>query len=289
MIVLSDFRQLFGLARPVNLLIAALTFAFSAYISHLFSFTFVEEWVFWVEMSLIVTIMAGGYWINDVADLSIDRINKPHLVRVSIYISAKKVMTAYFVANAFVLLGSLLLPPKFQLLNLSAVLVLYVYAQRFKRQAVIGNLLIAALSAAVVLAGGLTAHLKMAHLWGIILSFQLTFVREISKDVEDLRGDLQHGLQTLPILVGIRQSRRVIWVALGVLLLSCNLPLLVHWLVFDVVLRFYIGISMVLVQLPLLMAVKKLGRSRRPSDFGELSQMLKFIMVMGLLSLLAIR
>lgn len=285
---IADLRHLFWLARPLNLLIAALTFAFSAYVSFLFRFDFAFQWLFWLELGLLTAIMAAGYWINDVADQAIDRVNKPRLVRVSIFISAKKVMTAYFTASGLALLASLPLPFKFQLLNVGAVVALYFYARYFKRQAVIGNLIIAALTAAVVLAGGLLLHLKMAHFWGMGLAFQITFIREVCKDVEDLRGDLQHGLRTLPIMVGLRQTKTVIWVSLGLLLLSCNAPVLVHWLLSGELPRFYAFLSMALVQIPLLRAARMLRRARRPADYGRLSRLLKYVMLAGLITLLAI-
>lgn len=284
----ADLGHLFWLARPVNLLIAGLTFAFSAYISYLFRFDFAFDRVFWVELLLLGAIMAAGYWINDVADLAIDRVNKLHAVRVSKFISAKKVMTAYFVANGVVLLLSLALPLKFQLLNVGAIGALYYYARLFKRQAVIGNLVIAALTAAVVLAGGLLAHLKMGHLWGMILAFLITFIREVCKDVEDLPGDLEHGLQTLPILVGVKQTRSVIWVGLGLLLLACNAPYFVHWVLAEQNLRVYVLLSMMLVQVPLLRVARLLRQARKPADYGVLSRLLKYLMVAGLITLLAI-
>ena len=37
-------------------------------------------------------------------------------------------------------------------------------------------------------------------------AFGISLIREMIKDVEDYRGDLQAGLKTLPILIGIKQT-----------------------------------------------------------------------------------
>ena len=50
---------------------------------------------FWATLLTIAGIAATGYWINDVYDFRIDRINKPNRTIVNAILSVKKVMTIY--------------------------------------------------------------------------------------------------------------------------------------------------------------------------------------------------
>lgn len=282
----QDFVSLWKMARPVNVLIAICTYGLSVYLSALKSFTFFDSTLFWTEGLILTGIMVGGYWINDIYDYKIDQINKPHKTRVGAFISTKKAMTIYLVWSVAILAGNLLFPFKFWVLNISCMTALYFYAYYFKRKAVIGNLMVAGLTSAVFLAGGMLIHLKLAHLWGMIFSFAITFIREVTKDVEDLRGDLQFGLQTLPIQVGIRMTKQVLAVGYGLLLVACWFPFIFERLKFGFWLWEYALLNTFLVQLPLLFIFIRMMRARRPVEFGQQSRWLKILIGAGLVTIL---
>ncbi|MBX3102499.1 MAG: UbiA family prenyltransferase [Bacteroidetes bacterium] len=286
MLTPRDIGYLWRLSRPLNLGIGALTFGLSAYISGLHSWGFLQDALFWAELTLLVGIMAGGYWINDVYDRRIDLVNKPGKTLISTHISAKKVLTCYWVA--FLVLGtaSLFLPLKFLLLNLGALMALHTYARVLKRRAILGNVLIAILAGLVVLAGALLYHLKLALLWGIGFAILTTLIREIVKDVEDMRGDMQHGLRTFPILMGISASKRLLGIFYTLLLAACLAPLPLHYRLNGIWLWPYL-LYHTLGVIPLIVWARiRLSWARQPHDFGKQSQLLKLIMLLGLFSLL---
>lgn len=282
----QDFRSFWLLARPLNLGIAWITLVLSAYLSAIGHWFFWTDANFWFEGLALLAAMVGGYYINDVYDFRIDQVNKPDRALVGSRISRKKVLTAYLVSVAVSLLATVTLPWKFWIVNASALGVLYLYAAYFKRYAVIGNVLVAALTALVVLAGALLYHLKMPLFWGMVFAFEITFVREVCKDVEDMKGDLRFGLQTLPIVIGIGRTRQVLQLSYGILLISTWLPTAFHLVVEGISLERYFIVSLILVQLPLLYCQLLLRGATRPEQFGQQSQMLKLIMAGGLVSLL---
>ncbi|MFW5658871.1 MAG: geranylgeranylglycerol-phosphate geranylgeranyltransferase, partial [Bacteroidota bacterium] len=283
----NDFITLVRLGRPLNLLISAGVFAYAAWFSFDASTRFVQLPLFWEELAMMLLIAMAGYWINDVYDFQIDRINKPHKQLVSVTISRKKVVSAYLVVNAFVLGYTLAtLPPKYIFINVLAMFLLYIYASVFKKLAIIGNLLIATLTSLVVFAGAwLHDPMQLKLLWLMLFAFELTLIREIVKDVEDMRGDMAYDLRTLPLIVGIRQSKVWIAVMMGLFALTCNLPWLFHRVLWGEWLVIYPLVSVFLVQLPVLGLVVLLRRAIRPRDFGRLSQLLKWLIPLGLLSL----
>lgn len=286
----SKFWRELGLfvriARPGNLAIAAATFTLAAYVSGQRTWGFAADWRYWLELALMLAIMAGGYWVNDAYDFKIDRINRPTQTVVGPHLSRKKVLSVYFAATWLALTLSLLLWWKWTLINGCAAVTLYLYAAYFKRTAVVGNLVIASLTALVVLSGALLYTLALPLLWAMVFAFGITFAREVTKDVEDIRGDLQHGLHTLPILLGIRRTKWVLLVTHALMIGACWVPVLVHHLLGQDDLLRYAYTSVLLVQLPLVYVMVLVRRSRRPADFGEQATLLKAVIGGGLVSIL---
>ncbi len=284
-----DWYYLFRLSRPPNLIIAWLCFVVAAHISSLWQWDFFSDSLFWLESFLMLSIMAAGYWINDVYDYRIDRINKPNKVWVNAHISSKKVITAYIFANLISVILTLLLPIKFWIINYFAIITLYLYARFFKRASVLGNLVVSGLTGLVVLAGALLYHLKLPLVWMMLFSFVINFIREVTKDIEDLEGDMQYRLFTLPIQIGIPATRRILIMAHWLLTLLCHLPFWFHFYLANEYLLEYIYLSLLLVQAPLLYNLWLLRHATQPSDFKLQSLCLKIIMPAGIITLLFLR
>lgn len=290
--MLRDIKYFFLISRPFNLLIAWVSFAVACFIAQHKSFLFLTEGKFWATSLTIVGIAAAGYWINDVYDFRIDRINKPGRTVVNAFLSVKKVMTVYFFFNALVLFSSAAYltyhhhQPAISFINFLSVFLLFVYASYLKRVSVAGNLVIAFLIALVIILAGYLYRWNVALAWTIIFAFEVTFIREITKDVEDMPGDLKYNLHTLPIQVGIRRTK---WILLGlylIFLVTCNLPFVLQYFRTGEYLWSYLAFSFLLVQVPALYLIFLLKKSVRPRDFSAQSRYLKFLMLTGIVTLL---
>lgn len=272
-------------SRPINLLISFLTFSVAAYFSFLYSFQFLYEPLFWLQASSILIIAAAGYLVNDLYDYKIDLINKPHKTYVNIYASAKKFWTLYFLLNLIAFFLSFQLPFKFFFINLLSIFLLFTYAYYFKRYAIIGNLIISTLAALVIISGGLLKHIKLPLMWMTIFAFLITLIREIVKDVEDINGDLQNQLKTLPILAGLRLTQFIIIALVAVLMLSIPLPFIFHYLLFREFLWSYLASGILLVILPLLYVLKILMyHGFHIRKYSKVSALLKAVMLGGIFS-----
>jgi 4-hydroxybenzoate polyprenyltransferase len=127
-------------------------------------------------------------------------------------------------------------------------------------------------------------RLKAVWLYALA-AFLLTVVREIVKDLEDMRGDAQHGCRTLPLVWGVARSK---WVAgffvlcLGALVLGASGQLLAwgRWLLAAWLLA--------LVLLPLGWLAYLLLRADRRRHFRQLSAWCKAIMLAGVLSMMLV-
>ncbi|SHJ84126.1 4-hydroxybenzoate polyprenyltransferase [Hymenobacter daecheongensis DSM 21074] len=228
-------------------------------------------------------VAAAGYIINDYYDVKIDAINRPERLVVGRVVNRRWAMLAHLLLSGIGVGVAVLLLPLLGLVNLGSALLLWGYSARFKRLALVGNLSIATLTAALVLLPELQLRTGLPAVWGYALAaFLLTTVREIVKDVEDMRGDAQHECRTLPIVWGVVRTK---WVA-GFFLLS--LVVFVggaagaalqqrHWL--------FGSWLLLAVLMPLLLLGRHLARADRRRDFARLSAWCKWIMLAGVLSM----
>ena len=231
-------------------------------------------------------VAAAGYIINDYYDVKIDAINRPQQLVVGRVVNRRRAMLAHVLLSGVGVGISGLLSPLLGLVNLGSALLLWGYSVRFKRVALVGNVSIATLTAALVLLPELQLRTGASSVWVYALAaFLLTVVREIVKDVEDMRGDAQHDCRTLPIVWGVARSK---WVA-G-FFLACLLSLVVggawHSFMHS---KWVLGAWLLMLVLgPLLWLAHLLLRADRRRHFAELSRWCKGIMLAGVLSMLLV-
>lgn len=160
---------------------------------------------------------AGGNALNDLADRETDRVNHPDRPLVTGAVSVPE--ARYFILAAFVAaaaLGGGASPACFGLVIVNAV-VMYAYEMRLTARGAVGNLAIAYLVGSLFLFAGLavvrsdaTPLLRTGVL--ALLAFVTTVGREITKDIEDMAGDVDR--RTLPQRIGAPGAGRVAAVAL---------------------------------------------------------------------------
>jgi len=233
-------------------------------------------------------VAAAGYIINDYYDVKIDAINRPDRLVVGRVLRRRKAMLAHLVMSGIGVLLAGWLHPALGVVTLGSALLLWGYSARFKRIALAGNTSIATLTAALVLLPELqlqlARHDSTSIVWPYALAaFLLTIVREIVKDVEDMRGDAQHGCRTLPLVWGVARTKWVTSVFLGSLALlvavaMVRLLLGAHWL-----LALWL---LVLVLGPMAQLGYLLFKADRRRHFRQLSAWCKGIMLTGVLSML---
>ncbi len=284
----KDLFRFYVISRPRNIVIALAVFAFASYVSGLGTFKFIEDRRFYLQALTMAAIMAGGYWINDVFDHKIDRINKPEKTIVGRHISTKKTLTGYWAVNIFATVLTVFLPVKFWMINFGTMAALFVYAAYLKRYAVWGNLTIAVLTALPVITGAMLYHFKPVHLWAAVLAFWVNFIREIVKDVEDVRGDLTHGLQTLPIKIGLRSTKTFLFVNYFILFVHLSFPAFFYYYWDGVTVVSYLILTTVLVVPIWGICLKELIFAIKPADYKRQSKLLKFMMALGLICLLSL-
>ena len=231
-----------------------------------------------------VLIAAAGYIINDYYDIKIDAINKPGRLLVGRKIRRRRAMFAHLILSALGVLGGIWLSIPVGLINLGAVLLLWGYSARLKKMLLIGNVVISLLSASMLLVVAVYADtLNKITISYALFALLISLIREIIKDMEDVKGDASFDCRTLPIVAGLRNTKLVLY------------PLIAVFQAFLVVVMLHPRTSAaldvymaILVLSPSVWLLLKLIRADKKKDFTYLSGLNKFIMLTGILSMLLV-
>jgi len=196
---------------------------------------------------------AGGYVVNDIYDIEIDKINKPNRPLPSGRIGIKEawyITLISFIASiilSFFLNNILLI-----IITLLVIISLYLYAKEIKRSGFWGNLIVATDSALVFLYGALSYTQDFSKVLPSIVpflySFLLTISREIIKGIEDYHGDKAHNVMTLPVRLGIVRAWRLSKIMLIFIILISPLPIIIfHFNIFYLILVLIVDLFILLV------------------------------------------
>lgn len=270
------------LIRFPNLLIIVLT----QYITRIFLVGPRELWVshikdpkFFLLSLSTVLVAAAGYIINDYYDVKIDTINKPKRVVVGRMLRRRVAMFAHIILNMLGILIAFSISLKIGAITFISGFLLWLYSNQLKRLPFIGNFVIAFLTAISVMVVFIYApHNEFLVYTFAFFAFFISLIREIIKDMEDVKGDATFGCQTLPIIWGIRRTKILLYLLIAsflILLFSLSIYL-------DNTIVTYFCLF---VLIPVVWLTYKLIVADTKKEFAHLSTICKIIMLTGVLSM----
>jgi 4-hydroxybenzoate polyprenyltransferase len=110
-------------------------------------------------------------------------------------------------------------------------------------------------------------------------AFVATLLRELVKDLEDIRGDREVGRRTIPVIWGISMSRKL-GIVMGLMVIFAILcPIFLGWPAF---LEPPMLACIILLLLGLIYILFQLARAREKTDYHRLSTQLKVFLLAGL-------
>lgn len=246
------------LIRPINLVIIALTMYsvrfFYFVLGGAHSSNVSEQFDFSLLVFSTVLIAAAGNIINDYFDVRADRVNRPDRLIITKHMKRRWAIISHWILNLIAFSIAIYLSMRYKTLwyvfiHLLTINSLWFYSSYFKRKPLIGNFLIAGLTALVPILCGIHFYLQidfptqhqLTHpavstvqegiaVWKNVLlndgtfvlilayfAFTLNLSREIIKDIEDMEGDKLIFAKTLPLSIGVRKSS---WIASFILLMA---------------------------------------------------------------------
>lgn len=293
--------------RVPNLLMVGFTFLMLRYLVFIPVYTGVSlhtsmgnlEYVLMITATLLVA--AAGYLCNDYFDVLTDQVNKPGKQYIGRQVSAGTVLsTAWLLSFAALTFTTWLcvsmktwLPA---LPLLVALAVVWWYAVRLKKSLLWGNIAVSCMTAGTIVmawfiekqASGIQGqpnrYITLIITAISLFAFLLSLIREIIKDMEDIEGDRLIHCRSLPITIGIPATKNTLYV-----LAAITASLLVFAQVVLITYHQFIAAAwlMIAVEIPLLYFVLVLMKSQTKVDFHTLSTLLKWIMLGGMMTMVA--
>jgi len=248
-----------------------------------------------------VCITAGGYVINDYFDIKTDLVNKGEVI-VGTKIPRRRAMMWHNILSGLGVVAGFWVSHRIGYLWLGIVFLLvsgllYFYSVIYKKQFLIGNILVAILTSFVplmVVVYELPAiysyygpelvslySMKIIFYWVAgfsVFAFLTTLAREIVKDMEDFEGDKAYGSRSLPVVTGIRLSKAIV----SVIIAATIILMIIMWALYinDIISLLYILLATVI---PLLFSILALIRGKSVEQFNTVSTIIKGVMLTGIL------
>lgn len=260
-----------------------------------------------------VLIAAAGNVINDYFDQRTDRVNRPKNIIVGVHVKRRVAMLVHQVFNAVGLALAFFVAWKIGMWKLSIVSFfaagsLWFYSVQFKKELFIGNIIIALLAGLVPLLVGLyeipllikqygtsvreyfqlhrpgeDASLYFQYMFYFILgysafAFMLNFIREVQKDIADVKGDSRINARTIPLVYGIKNAKRIVGFLIGAAMVI--LVVVQQMIVNDTYSLIYLAAT---ILLPLAISLVINHRAVKRAAFVKAGNWLKAAMLFGIL------
>ncbi len=250
-----------------------------------------------------VTIAAAGYIINDIYDVEADKINKPNKVIISKKFSKKQGYYYYYILNSIGLIAGFYVAYRIDKLSFIAIfiitaLLLKVYNSDFKKKPLVGNIIVSLLVSLSILIVGVfdvipaitnENVIEQYHAFRVLIdysvfAFMFMLLREIVKDIEDVNGDKKLKMKTLPILLGRKRAKNIVFTLSFIPLILVTLYSFNNFS--DI--PFVLAYMLIVVMLPLLYFMTKIIYAKTKIDYTYASNLLKYIMLLGMFSIVVI-
>lgn len=218
------------------------------------------------------------------------------------YISAAKAERFYWILTSVGILtgfiaGVIIDYINFVFIYILTALLLWFYSSSLKKLPVVGNLVIAFLSAlsfyllwlAELIDGNFLSGPYDAPMTGSLLvggytafAFIINVLREIIKDIEDLEGDKYFGGRTLPVIIGVQATR---YVAAGIAVFVFLMTVGAQYLMGIAGWYVMFGYFVILIQLPLVILMILLSKAGEKRQFDNITKLTKLVMITGVVSM----
>jgi len=245
-----------------------------------------REVLFDLNLLLIVVssalVIASGYIINNFYDSAKDLINRPKKTYLENIVSQQTKLSLYFILNFASIIIASSISFNAVLFFSAYIFGIWLYSHQLKRNVFIGNLTAAVL--AVIPFFGVFIYYKNFDLVIFVHAlflFLLISLRELTKDLENIKGDFAQNYKTIPVKYGSKLAKQV---ATSLVLLS-SIPVAVLYYKFDLgYMNYYFLLSLFLLLLYLFL----LWKSSSKYQYVLLHNLLKFVIVLGVFCILLI-
>ncbi|AUC75338.1 geranylgeranylglycerol-phosphate geranylgeranyltransferase [Olleya sp. Bg11-27] len=283
--IFLKFFSMFSVVRGYNILVIIS----AQYLASIYIFASdkpLKQVLFDLNLLMLVlataAVIAGGYIINNFYDSEKDLINRPNKTLLDKLVSQNTKLSFYFVLNFSAVVMASYVSFKPVLFFSFYIFSIWFYSHKLKKIPIVGNVV----SAVLTLTPFFVIFVYYYNFKSVIFVhatflFLIILIRELTKDLENIKGDLTLNYRTIPIVYGENMSKKII-TCLVVLTLFPVYFLITKFDVGDMYFYFYMCEILLITYLLLL------WRSTTKTQYLWLHNILKFIIVAGVFSILLI-
>ncbi len=258
-----------------------------------------------------VFIAAGGFVINEYFDTRIDQLNRPDKVIVGVTVPKKTASALHIIFTAIGFLMGVFVAWQLRSLTLGLIALfipglLWFYSASYKRQFLIGNIIVALMAAfvplvpAIAQAAGLQVHYgeiiqalpvnAVLYSWtcGFAFFIFLTIlIRSLIKNLASEYGDREMESRTMPIVLGVCKTKIVIYALMAItvgLLIFVNFKYIIDFPWFGEV-KSTLPIRYILcaVALPFGYLTYLLIKAKKSADYNQAATFCGFVLILEML------
>lgn len=283
--ILIKFFSLFSVVRGYNILVVVI----AQYLASVYIFApDIPVRAVLLDLNLLMLVLAssatiaGGYIINNFYDSEKDLINKPRKTMLDRLVSQNTKLSFYFVLNFLAVVFASYVSFKAVIFFALYIFAIWFYSHRLKKKPMIGNVVSAILTVtpffAIFIYYKNFEQVVFAH---ALFLFLLVSMRELTKDLENIKGDLALGYRTVPVVHGEKVSKAMLTVV-AILTMIAAAVIISFFEIGHMNYFFYLSIILLLSFLLIL------WKSKTKTHYLILHNMLKLIIVLGVFSILLI-
>ncbi|WP_304145136.1 MULTISPECIES: geranylgeranylglycerol-phosphate geranylgeranyltransferase [Mesoflavibacter] len=283
--LLIKFFSMFSVVRGYNILVVIV----AQYLASVFIFAHdksVKSVLLDLNLLMLVlasaAVIAGGYIINNFYDSEKDLINRPNKSMLDRLVSQNTKLSFYFVLNFSAVIMASYVSFKPVLFFSVYIFGIWFYSHKLKKMPIVGNLV----SAILTITPFFVIFVYYKNFDNVIFVhasflFLILSIRELTKDLENIKGDLTLNYRTIPIVYGESTSKKMISVLVALTLIPSYF-LITQFNIGKMNFYFYICEILLIIYLFLL------WKSKTKTHYLWLHNILKFILLAGVLSIILI-
>ena len=283
--IFFKFISLFSVIRLYNIFIIIIaqyfTSIFIISVDNSISSILFDFQLFLLILSSSIAI-ASGYIINNFYDYEKDLINKPIKSKIDKVVRKRTKLSLYIILNFLCIYTSSLVSWRAVLFFSIYIFIIWLYSHKLKRILFFGNIVSSLLSVIPFLI--ILIYYKnfelIIFIYAIFL-FLVVYMREIIKDLENIKGDFTLNYRTIPVVYGEELSKYLLS-TVSLFIISIVYFLLSRFDIGMMYYYYYFSITVIL----LFMVVLWKYNSKKHYNF--LHNLLKFLIVLGVLSIVLI-
>jgi len=170
-----------------------------------------DSQLFCIILASAISI-ASGYIINNFYDSEKDLINRPHKSKLDRLVSQQKKLVIYFIFNFITVITASYVSFRAVLFFSVYIFGIWFYSHKLKKISLIGNLSATILAImpffAIFIYYKNFENVIFVHALFLIL---ILFMRELVKDLENIKGDIASGYNTIPVSYGEKKSKTILF------------------------------------------------------------------------------